>query len=205
MSKQHSVFKRKVALLQAHGWFRLSSLPRTPNGSGLAKLSGSRGHAVNGQVAEASQARNGRPSRLASLQYSGKVCVYNIPKQGGRRTRCSSIAYSPNTSFPPVLSLLYIRPRTAPERIAPTAPTNRSRPKRSHKFNPSVYTTSRFDFSGGRGLVRPNKNLIASTTLDIMRGQGMKYAHAISDARQGVEGDLEKSKRQIKRYKETVC
>lgn len=62
----------------------------------------------------------------------------------------------------------------------------------------------RFDFSGGKGLVRPNKNLIASTTLDIMRGQGMKYAHAISDARQGVEGDLEKSKRQIKRYKETV-
>lgn len=52
--------------------------------------------------------------------------------------------------------------------------------------------------------MRPNKNLIASTTLDIMRGQGMKYAHAISDARQGVEGDLEKSKRQIKRYKETV-
>lgn len=37
-----------------------------------------------------------------------------------------------------------------------------------------------------------------------MRGQGMKYAHAISDGRQGVEGDLEKSKRQIKRYKETV-
>ncbi len=37
-----------------------------------------------------------------------------------------------------------------------------------------------------------------------MRGQGMKYAHAISDARQGVEGDLEKSKRQIKRYKESV-
>lgn len=64
---------------------------------------------------------------------------------------------------------------------------------------------SRFDFSGGKGLVRPNKNLIASTTLDIMRGQGMKYAHAISDGRQGVEGDLEKSKRQIKRYKETVC
>lgn len=52
--------------------------------------------------------------------------------------------------------------------------------------------------------MRPNKNLIASTTLDIMRGQGMKYAHAISDARQGVEGDLEKSKRQIKRHKETV-
>ena len=66
-------------------------------------------------------------------------------------------------------------------------------------------TPDRFDFSGGKGLVRPNKNLIASTTLDIMRGQGMKYAHAISDARQGVEGDLEKSKRQIKRYKETVC
>lgn len=62
----------------------------------------------------------------------------------------------------------------------------------------------RFDFSGGKGLIRPNKNLIASTTLDIMRGQGMKYAHAITDARQGVEGDLEKSKRQIKRYKETV-
>ncbi|CAM9695692.1 unnamed protein product, partial [Scytosiphon promiscuus] len=62
-----------------------------------------------------------------------------------------------------------------------------------------------FDFSGGKGLVRPNKNHIASTTLDIMRGQGMKYAHAISDARQGVEGDLEKSKRQIKRYKETIA
>lgn len=52
--------------------------------------------------------------------------------------------------------------------------------------------------------MRPKKNLIASTTLDIMRGQGMKYAHAISDARQGVEGDLEKSKRQIKRHKEFV-
>lgn len=32
----------------------------------------------------------------------------------------------------------------------------------------------------------------------------MKYVHAITDGRQGVEGDLEKSKRQIKRYKETV-
>lgn len=65
-------------------------------------------------------------------------------------------------------------------------------------------STNRFDFSGGKGLIRPNKNLIASTTLDIMRGQGMKYVHAITDGRQGVEGDLEKSKRQIKRYKEMV-
>lgn len=63
---------------------------------------------------------------------------------------------------------------------------------------------NRFDFSGGKGVVRPNKNHIASTTLEIMRGQGMKYVHAITDGRQGVEGDLEKSKRQIKRYKETV-
>lgn len=52
--------------------------------------------------------------------------------------------------------------------------------------------------------MRPKKNLIASTTLDIMRGQGMKYLHAISDARQGVEGDLERIQRQIKRYNETV-
>lgn len=52
--------------------------------------------------------------------------------------------------------------------------------------------------------MRPNKNMIASTTLDIMRGQGMKYVHAISGATQGIEGDLEKSRRQIKRYKETV-
>lgn len=62
----------------------------------------------------------------------------------------------------------------------------------------------RFDFSGGKGLVRPNKNQIASTTLEIMRGQGLKYVHAITDGRQGVEGDLEKSKRKIKRYNETV-
>lgn len=52
--------------------------------------------------------------------------------------------------------------------------------------------------------MRPNKNLIASTTLDIMRGQGMKYVHAISGATQGVEGDLEKSRRQIKRYNKMV-
>lgn len=52
--------------------------------------------------------------------------------------------------------------------------------------------------------MRPNKNQIASTTLEIMRGQGLKYVHAITDGRQGVEGDLEKSKRKIKRYNETV-
>ncbi|CAM9725244.1 unnamed protein product, partial [Ectocarpus sp. 12 AP-2014] len=83
--------------------------------------------------------------------------------------------------------------------------TRRFRIPDEEAFRPGgVWKPPRFDFSGGKGLVRPNKNLIASTTLDIMRGQGMKYAHAISDARQGVEGDLEKSKRQIKRHKETV-
>ncbi|CAM9482576.1 unnamed protein product, partial [Discosporangium mesarthrocarpum] len=53
----------------------------------------------------------------------------------------------------------------------------------------------RFDFSGGKGLARSRRNHIASTTLDIMRGQGLKYVHAISDSRQGVDGDLERSKR----------
>ncbi|CAM9985338.1 unnamed protein product, partial [Ectocarpus sp. 12 AP-2014] len=73
--------------------------------------------------------------------------------------------------------------------------TRRFRIPDEEAFRPGgVWKPPRFDFSGGKGLVRPNKNLIASTTLDIMRGQGMKYAHAISDARQGVEGDLEKSK-----------
>ena len=52
--------------------------------------------------------------------------------------------------------------------------------------------------------MRPNKTHIATTTLDIMWGQGLKYVHAITDGRGGVEGDLEKSKRKIKRYKETV-
>eukprot|EP00953_Heterococcus_sp_UTEX-ZZ885_P034970 18084-Heterococcus_DN1.PRE.3 len=57
-----------------------------------------------------------------------------------------------------------------------------------------VWKPPRFDFSAGKGLVRPNKEQIARTTVDLMRESGAKYAYAMSAGLQGQEGDLEKSK-----------
>lgn len=59
----------------------------------------------------------------------------------------------------------------------------------------------RFDFSSGKGLVRPNKVKFASTTIDLMRSSGAKYAYAMGQGRQGMEGDLEKCKRQAARWR----
>lgn len=49
----------------------------------------------------------------------------------------------------------------------------------------------RFDFGGGRGLVRPNKEQFARTTVDLMKSSGAKYAYAMR------VDDLEKCKQQV--------
>jgi hypothetical protein len=42
------------------------------------------------------------------------------------------------------------------------------------------------------------------TTAELMAGSGLKYVHATGKGRQGVDGDLEKSRRQVGRLSKSI-
>jgi hypothetical protein len=55
----------------------------------------------------------------------------------------------------------------------------------------------RFDFSVGKGLSRNCKTSVVSSTVELMRNSGLRYVHALSMGKQGMEGDLETCRRQL--------
>ncbi|KAF0689453.1 Aste57867_19105 [Aphanomyces stellatus] len=66
----------------------------------------------------------------------------------------------------------------------PTSPTQKGAIK-------SMWKPPRFDFSTS-GVVRPKKMEIPSCAVELMRGSGLKYVHAMSEGFQGRGGDLDK-------------
>ncbi len=57
---------------------------------------------------------------------------------------------------------------------------------------PAVPMSYGREFTG----VRPNGKSVSST-IELMAGSGLKYVHATNKGRKGVEGDLEKSRKQV--------
>lgn len=59
--------------------------------------------------------------------------------------------------------------------------------------------TSKNKMSYGRALegVRPQKQKGPQTTVELMAGSGLKYVHATHKGRQGLDGDLERSRKQV--------
>jgi len=49
----------------------------------------------------------------------------------------------------------------------------------------------------GKGVVRPKKLGIPTNTLELMRGSGLKYMHALKKGKQGLDADLEKCKQAL--------
>ena len=54
-----------------------------------------------------------------------------------------------------------------------------------------------YTISGALAGVRPKTAGGAKSTIELMAGSGLKYVHATDRGRQGMEGDLEKSKKQL--------
>ncbi len=50
------------------------------------------------------------------------------------------------------------------------------------------------EFASNKTKMKLNTSL---TTVELMAGTGLKYVHAVSKGQQGMEGDLEKSKKQV--------
>ncbi len=56
---------------------------------------------------------------------------------------------------------------------------------------------SRMGFGTELKTVRPKSAIGAKSTIELMANSGLKYVHATSRGRQGLEGDLEKSRKQL--------
>lgn len=52
-------------------------------------------------------------------------------------------------------------------------------------------------FGGAMSAVRPKNKAPPQTTVELMQSSGLKYVHAIGRGKQGVEGDLEKSRKKL--------
>ncbi len=54
-----------------------------------------------------------------------------------------------------------------------------------------------FSSSSSRPTVRPKKTAIPTNTIELMRGQGLKYVHALRVGKNGMEADLEKCQKKL--------